>query len=95
MAKHIEDAVAKGQPDVLTIERTGAKERRRAALKDKKRVPGKDLDEYPPAMFAEGGAGADVVAMDKYTNRSVGSMIGNRLRDVPVGRKVKIKVFDE
>ncbi len=54
-AKHIEDAIANGQPEVLTIDRAGKKANLRASLKGIDKVPGNDLDEYPPAMFKEGG----------------------------------------
>ncbi|MBO1580107.1 NucA/NucB deoxyribonuclease domain-containing protein [Bacillus sp. XF8] len=59
-AKHIEDAIAAGQPEVLTINRGSAKANRRTSLKGADKVPGKDLDEYPPAMFIEDGTGASV-----------------------------------
>ncbi|MNV47811.1 putative deoxyribonuclease RhsC [compost metagenome] len=56
-AKHIKDAQAAGHPFVLTIDREGAKDNRRESLKGIDTVPGHDRDEYPPAMFTEGGGG--------------------------------------
>ncbi|WP_447944470.1 RHS repeat-associated core domain-containing protein [Stenotrophomonas indicatrix] len=56
-AKHIKDAQAAGHPSVLTIDREGAKDNRRESLKGIDTVPGHDRDEYPPAMFTEGGGG--------------------------------------
>jgi len=57
-AAHIQDAQDNGQPDVLTIDRKGAKGRRADAMNGQSTVPGQDRDEYPPAMFGEGGKGA-------------------------------------
>jgi hypothetical protein len=54
-AEHARDAIAQGKPDVLTIARPGAPANRADAIGDLEKVPGKQLDEYPPAMFAEGG----------------------------------------
>jgi Deoxyribonuclease NucA/NucB len=59
-AQHILDAQASGYPSTLTIERTGASARRRASTGGYPRVAGMQPDEYPPAMFLEGGAGASV-----------------------------------
>lgn len=91
-AKHIEDAIANGQPDVLTINRSGAKPNRKASLKGIDKVPGKDLDEYPPAMFEEGGEGSSVRPINRYDNRGSDSSAGHQLRPYPDGTKVKYKI---
>ena len=44
-----------GKPDTLTIDRDNAAARRRDSLRGIETKPGLDRDEYPPAMFQEGG----------------------------------------
>lgn len=94
-AKHIEDAITNGQPEVLTIDRAGSKANRKASLKGIDKVPGKDLDEYPPAMFKEGGNGASVRPINPSDNRGAGSTLGHKLRQYPDGTKVKFKITDD
>ena len=93
-AKHIEDAIGNGHPDTLTIDRGGAKTNRSQSLKGTERVPGKDRDEYPPAMFKEGGAGASVRPISRSDNRGAGSTIGHQLRPYSDGTKVKIVITE-
>ncbi len=93
-AKHIEDAIEKGQPKELTIDRSGAKSNRKASLKGIDKVPGKDLDEYPFAMCKEGGSGADVRAIGRSDNRGSGSTIGHKLSGIPDGSTFEIKIID-
>lgn len=90
--KHKADAEKAGQPTILTIDRSGAKARRRAAQKGHQKVQGKDLDEWPPAMFKEGGAGASVRPIDPHDNRGSGACIGGQCRGLADGSKVKITV---
>lgn len=94
-AKHIEDAIANGQPEVLTIDRAGSKANRKASLKGIDKVPGKDLDEYPPAMFKEGVNGASVRPINPSDNRGAGSTFGYKLRPYPNGTKIKYKITDD
>jgi len=91
-AKHMEDAQAAGQPSKLTIDRDGASQRRKDALSGVESEPGKQRDEYPPAMFKEGGTGASVRSIDPHDNMSAGAYIGNCCRSLPDGSKVEIKV---
>ncbi|MDQ0196281.1 NucA/NucB deoxyribonuclease domain-containing protein [Paenibacillus wynnii] len=91
-AQHIEDAIKNGQPDTLTINRGGAKSNRRDSLKGLEKVQGKDLDEYPPAMFGEGGKGASVRPISPSDNRGAGSSMGHKLRQYPDGTKIRIKI---
>ncbi|NAS22187.1 hypothetical protein GT755_10885 [Herbidospora sp. NEAU-GS84] len=91
-AQHIEDAQNAGHPDILTINRPGATKNRREAMRGNPPVRGKQRDEYPLAMFEEGGAGASVRAIDPGDNGGAGSTIGNILRPYPDGTKVHIKV---
>jgi len=99
-AKHIEDAQKDGRPSILTIERGGAKKNRKESLKGVETKKGKDRDEYPPAMFKEGGTGASVRHIDSSDNRGAGSSMGNQCRKppppggAPNGAKVKIIVVD-
>jgi hypothetical protein len=91
-AKHIEDAQKKGHPKTLTVDRGGASKNRQDSLKGTPRKSGKDRDEYPPAMFKEGGKGASVRHIDPKDNRGAGSSIGKQTRGVKDGDQVKIKV---
>ena len=88
-AQHIDDAIKAGQPSKLTIAREGAKANRRASLKGIKTIPGKDRDEFPPAMFKEGGKGADVRHISPSDNRGAGASMSHQLKGYPDGTKVK------
>ncbi|HEV7238563.1 MAG TPA: RHS repeat-associated core domain-containing protein [Thermoanaerobaculia bacterium] len=88
--EHIGDAQAAGHPRVLTIDRGATKARRAEAMKGKATVPGKDRDEYPPAMFKEGGQGSSVRPINPKANRGCGAAIGNQCRGLPDGTKVEI-----
>lgn len=93
-AQHIEDAQSAGHPSEVTIDRSGADANRAAAQKGIDKVAGKQLDEYPPAMFKEGGAGASVRPITPSDNMGAGASIGNQLRGVADGVKVIIEVVD-
>jgi filamentous hemagglutinin len=93
-ADHAADAIRAGKPNVLTIDRTGSAANREAATGGLDKVPGKHLDEYPPAMFREGGAGASVRAISPSDNMSAGACIGNACRGLPDGARVQITVVD-
>jgi filamentous hemagglutinin len=56
------------------------------------KVTGKPLDEYPPAMFKEGGAHAGVRAINPRDDMSAGACIGNACRGRPDGSVVRMKV---
>lgn len=81
-------------PSVLTIDRAGAKANRAASLRGiaPRGEEGLDRDEYPPAMFAEGGAGASVKYIDSSDNRGAGSVMGGDLDGLPDGARIKIVV---
>ena len=91
-AQHIMDAQAAGYPKTLTVERTGAVVRRRASTGGYPRVAGMQPDEYPPAMFLEGGAGASVRNITAGDNMGAGASMGNQLRNAPDGCKATITV---
>ncbi|MHB8886961.1 MAG: NucA/NucB deoxyribonuclease domain-containing protein [Methylovirgula sp.] len=91
-AEHARDAIQAGKPDVLTIDRSGRNANRAAATGGFMKVPGMHLDEYPPAMFKEGGAGASVRAISPHDNMSLGAYIGFSCRRLPNGARIKIKI---
>ncbi|WP_230624925.1 MULTISPECIES: RHS repeat-associated core domain-containing protein [Burkholderia] len=93
-AAHIEDAQNAGQPSTLTIDRAGAAANRRDSLRGTDPISGKDRDEYPPAMFREGGTGASVRPISPSDNRGAGSCIGAQCRGLPNGAQVNIRITD-
>ena len=93
-AQHIQEAITSGKPEVLTIDRPGTKNNRKESLKGIDTVSGKDRDEYPPAMFKEGGTNADVKHITSSDNRGSGSSFGNQLRVYPDGTKVKFVITE-
>ena len=91
-AGHISDAIKAGHPDIVTIDRSGANTNRRASLKGIKTAPQKDGDEWPMAVFKEGGKGASVRHIDPSDNRGAGLSIGNILQDLPDGTKIRVRI---
>ncbi len=91
-ASHIEDVISKGKPAVLTIDRKGASQRRKEALGNTKSKAGYDRDEYPPAMFKEGGKNSSVRHISPSDNRGAGSCIGHQCKQYADGDKVKIEI---
>lgn len=79
---------------MLTVDRAGAAVRRRQALQGVQPSTGKDRDEYPPAMFKEGGSGSSVRHIDPSDNRAAGACIGAQCRDLPDGTQIKIQVTE-
>lgn len=53
---------------------------------------GFDRDEFPMAVCAEGGTGADIKYITPSDNRGAGSFVGNKLDKLSDGTKVKIVV---
>lgn len=91
-AQHILDAQAAGHPSTLTIDRPNAASRRAASIGKYPREAGKQPDEYPPAMFLEGGAGASVRNITAGDNMAAGASMGNQLRKYKDGCKATITV---
>jgi hypothetical protein len=89
-AQHIQDAQDAGYPSVLTIDRGGAADRRKESLAGYPTRPGFDRDEYPPAMFLEGGEGASVRYVPRRDNRGAGACIGNACLHYSDGTQVRI-----
>lgn len=77
---HVRRAVAARQPWLLHIDRAHEDLHRRTSLRGIPTRPGHDRDEYPPAVSAEGGAGADVELIPAGDNRSAGGKMGAALR---------------
>lgn len=91
-AKHMIDAQSQGHPADVTLDRSGAAQRRALALAGVERRIGMDRDEYPPATFIEGGAGASIRYIPPGDNRSAGAQIRNQMRNLPDGCAVRLNV---
>ncbi|MFF2618309.1 hypothetical protein [Kitasatospora sp. NPDC058046] len=79
-------------PSVLTIDRAGGDDNRDNSLRGIPTSPSGQRDEYPPAMFKEGGRGASVKYINGSDNTGSGSTMGKALGGLPNGTRVKIKV---
>jgi len=91
-ARHWTDAQLSGKQSILTINRPAARPNRSLSLQGIDKAPGMQLDEYPPAIFSEGGRGASVRAIPSSDNMGSGASIGNQLRSFPDGTKVLLIV---
>ena len=89
-ARHTDDAIRSGVSPRGTVNRAGAKPRRDARLKDEPTVPGRDRDEFPPAVLDNGQGGHSVKPISPGDNRGAGASIGGQLRGVPDGTPVII-----
>lgn len=89
---HIADAIKLGHASIVIILRNAAKSNRKLSLKGIKTRIGLDRDEWPMAMFKEGGKDAHVRHIDPSDNRGAGSSIGDILSDLPDGTKIKVVV---
>ena len=78
----------------MTVDRAGSAARRREALSGTPTRKGADRDEYPPAMFKEGGKGSSTEYVNPSDNRGAGASIGRQCRNVQNGGKVTIVVCD-
>jgi hypothetical protein len=89
--RHFLDALRKGWPRTLVLNRRGADARRDRLLAGYPTRPGRDRDEYPPAVGRGNGPGlergvnprgwrADVRYVPSAENRSHGSTLGIKLR---------------
>lgn len=92
-AEHIRVAQDIGFPAILTLDRSGAAERRKASLAPIRASRIWDRDEYPCACFKEGGAGAHVMYVAGTDNRGAGSYMGWQMRGLPDGAKVRVRVI--
>lgn len=79
-------------PSVLTIDRPNAKSNRADSLHGIPTRPGKDRDEYPPAMFEEGGTGASVKYINPSDNRGAGSSMGRQINALNLGNGQRVQI---
>ena len=93
-AQHIQDAMKNGHPDIVTISRLEATERRAESLKDVKIEKGLDRDEWPIAMFKEGGKGASVRYISPSDNRGAGAAIMHALKGKLKDTRVLFRIID-
>lgn len=74
-----DESFPRTQPAEVTIDREGAEDRRTESMKQVPQTrPGYDRDEYPPAVFLEGGEGSSVKYIDPFDNRGAGSSVKTR-----------------
>ncbi|TYP70213.1 NucA/NucB deoxyribonuclease domain-containing protein [Paenibacillus methanolicus] len=86
---HIRDAIAAGESAICTIDRAGADQNRKESLAGIPTKSGHDRDEWPMAMCAEGGYGADVRYVPSSDNRGAGAWVGNQLSKYANGKRIK------
>ncbi|MBA8823777.1 hypothetical protein FHX42_001106 [Saccharopolyspora lacisalsi] len=82
-------------PKEVTIEREGARERRQQATSVVPPQPRElriDRDEYPPAVFQEGGRGASVQYIDRSDNSGSGASMRHQMKGLDNGTTVTINV---
>lgn len=91
-AQHIK-ATAKNAAKILTIDRSGAKERRYYSLKGVKTEKDHDRDEFPCAVFEEGGKKVHVWRVKSRDNRGAGSYMSWQMRKMKDGTKIKIRII--
>ena len=92
-AQHIKEAQEAGHPAVLTKGDgpDAAKANRKEATGGAEPAgPGKQNDEYPPAMSKEGGKGASVKPIGASDNMGSGASLGNQTRDLKPGDKFRV-----
>ena len=89
---HILDAIAAGEAALLHIDRADEALHRSQSLAPFPARSGYDRDEYPPAMSAEGGTGADVRYISPSDNRGAGSVMGNALHAYCEGQPFRFRI---
>lgn len=89
---HIEDAIRAGYPAVLVLNRPGADERRDALLDGRPTTPGRELDEYPPAVArtAATATRAHVRSVPEAENAGSGATMGLKLRPYCDGQRFRL-----
>ncbi|MCB6344139.1 NucA/NucB deoxyribonuclease domain-containing protein [Enterocloster lavalensis] len=92
-AEHIKAAQKSGMPELVTIGRSEASRRRKQSLAGVRASTVYDRDEYPMALFCEGGAGADIAYIEGADNRGAGSCISWQLRGFSDGTRVRVRVI--
>lgn len=81
------------KPADLTVDRDGADFNRREAMRGIPTEGGKklDRDEYPPAVFEEGGADSSVKHIPRSDNRGSGASMGHQLKNYDDGDVVRVE----
>lgn len=92
-AEHIKAAQTMGLPEFVTLRRKEAPARRDASLSGVETSPIYDRDEWPMAIFEEGGEGANVAYVNGHDNRGAGSFISWQLRNIPDGARIRVRVI--
>jgi len=94
-AEHIESYMSQDSvTNLFTIDRGNSAARRKASLAGYDCIKGLDRDEFPMAMFKEGGAFASVWYVNPHDNRSLGSAIGQALKQFADNTKVMFTFVD-
>jgi len=93
-AAHIKEAMTKGESSICTIDRDGADDNRSEALRGIPIKEGYDRDEWPMAMCAEGGTGADIAYVTASDNRGAGAWVGNQLEKYANGTRILFIIED-
>jgi Deoxyribonuclease NucA/NucB len=91
-ADHIHDAIARGEPAVVHIDRGDAAEHRTESLAGAATRPGYDRDEWPMAMTQEDGPDANIRLVPSADNRGAGSSIAGQLRDFCDGTAFRVAI---
>ncbi|ADM70819.1 Sporulation-specific extracellular nuclease [Paenibacillus polymyxa E681] len=91
-AEHIKEAIQAGKSSICTIDREGAEQNRKHSLAGVPTRKGYDRDEWPMAMCAEGGKGANVKYIAPKDNRGAGSWVSHQLDEFEDGTRVKFVV---
>jgi len=98
-AEHVLHAQRTGQPSILTLDLGNAAQRRAESLRyinnrDRRPAGQFDRDEYPPAMFREGGNPSSVRYINRHDNRGAGRSMRWQLEGQPDGTRVRMVVGD-
>jgi hypothetical protein len=88
--QHYLDAIAKGWPQIVVLDRQGEAARRSKLLAPMPTRPGLDRDEYPPTSLREGWL-ADVEYVPSSENRSQGASLGHQLAGLCNGVRVQYR----
>ncbi|MGW8957220.1 NucA/NucB deoxyribonuclease domain-containing protein [Paenibacillus sp. NPDC055715] len=91
-AQHIKEAIQAGKSFICTIDREGAEQNRKHSLAGVPTRKGYDRDEWPMALCAEGGEGANIKYIAPKDNRGAGSWVSHQLDEFEDGTRVKFVV---
>ena len=89
-AGHASDAIEAGYPSEGVVNRAGASANRAQALKNVQGAPGMGRDEFPPAVLRGSSDPVSTRLVPRSDNRGAGASVGNQIKNLPDGTKVKI-----